>query len=308
MVIDGREIVPDLARINFLERTLRTSRVIEPARELDVYSAVLGAIFVYPTDGLPQRVTLDWDLFDDQIGLVPAASVDQAGSLPIYLEPGDAVLEWQNFLTSPELPTLVDIHRPPTSLERAFGLLRWLLAPLCIGLAAVLLARGRRRELSWITSASAAVVVLALGIVGFWVGGGATLSEERSAEVVEGLLHNIYRAFDHRREERIYDTLDRSVSGALLERIYLETREGLELANQGGARAKVKSIELVEISARAGDDAGFVARTTWNVYGSVGHWGHVHQRNNRYTANLVIAPEAGSWKLFGLEILDEQRL
>ncbi len=308
VVIDGREIVPDLARINFLERTLRTSRVVEPARELDVYSAVLGAIFVYPTDGLPQRVTLDWDLFDDQITLVPVASVDQAGALPIYLEPGDAVLEWQNFLTSPELPTLVDIRRPPTSLERAFGVLRWLLAPLCIGLAAALLARGRRRELSWIPSASAAVVVLALGLVGFWVGGGATLSEERSAEVVEGLLHNIYRAFDHRQEERIYDTLDRSVSGPLLERIYLETREGLELANQGGARAKVKGIELVEISTRAGDGAGFVARTTWNVYGSVGHWGHVHQRNNRYQANLVIAPEAGSWKLFGLEILDEQRL
>jgi hypothetical protein len=79
VVIDDRKITPDLARINFLERTLRTSRVIDPLQKLDVYSAILGAIFVYPTDGLPQRVTMAWDLFDERIQLVPAASVDQAG-------------------------------------------------------------------------------------------------------------------------------------------------------------------------------------------------------------------------------------
>jgi hypothetical protein len=53
---------------------------------------------------------------------------------------------------------------------------------------------------------------------------------------------------------------------------------------------------------------GFVARATWNVHGSVGHWGHVHQRGNRYQAELEIAPVDGFWKLTGLEILDEQRL
>jgi hypothetical protein len=126
--------------------------------------------------------------------------------------------------------------------------------------------------------------------------------------VVEGLLHNIYRAFDYRDEEQIYDTLDRSASGDLLTRIYLETRKGLELANQGGARAKVKSIELVETSSRPGEGGAFVARATWNVHGSVGHWGHVHQRSNRYQAELEIAPVDGVWKVTGLEILDEQRL
>jgi hypothetical protein len=308
VVIDGREIVPDLARINFLERTLRTSRVIEPPRELDVYSAILGVIFVYPTDGLPQKVTMDWDLFDDRIKLVPAASVDQAGSLPVYLEPDFAVLEWQNFLKNPVLPTLVEIRRPPTSIERLLGLLRWLLLPLGIGLAVWLLIRARRGELGWAAAASAAAASVVVGVGAFWWGGAAALSEDRAGEVVEGLLHNIYRAFDYRQEEQIYDTLDRSVTGDLLARIYLETRRGLELANQGGARAKVKSIELIETSARAGEGAAFVARATWNVHGSVGHWGHVHQRSNRYQAELEITPVDGVWKLAGLEIIDEERL
>jgi hypothetical protein len=308
VTIDGQEIVPDLARINFLERTLRTSRVIDPPRELEIYSAILGVIFVYPTDGLPQKVTMDWDLFDDRIELVPAASVDQAGSLPIYLEPDFAVLEWQNFLKNPVLPTLVEIRRPPTSIERLLGLLRWLLLPLGIGLAVWLLIRARRGELRRVAAASAAAAAVVVGVGAFWIGGAAALSEDRAGEVVEGLLHNIYRAFDYRQEEQIYDTLDRSVTGDLLARIYLETRRGLELANQGGARAKVKSIELIETAARAGEGGGFVARATWNVHGSIGHWGHVHQRSNRYQAELEITPVDGIWKLGGLEILDEERL
>ena len=308
VVIDGREIVPDLARINFLERTLRTSRVIEPPRELDIYSAILGVIFVYPTESLPQKVSMDWDLFDERIQLVPAASVDQAGSLPVYLEPDFAVLEWENFLKNPVLPTLVEIRRPPTAIERLLGLLRWLLLPLGIGLAAWLLLCARRGDLGRIAAASAATAALVAGIGAFWWGGAAALSDDKAGEVVEGLLHNIYRAFDYRQEEQIYDTLNRSVTGDLLAKIYLETQRGLELANQGGARAKVKSIELLETSARSGEGGAFVAQATWNVHGSVGHWGHVHQRSNGYQAELEIAPVDGVWKLTGLEILDEQRL
>jgi hypothetical protein len=308
VVIDGQEIVPDLARINFLERTLRTSRVIEPPRELDIYSAVLGVIFVYPTERLPQKVTMDWDLFDDRIELVPAASVDQAGSLPVYLEPDFAVLEWENFLKNPELPTLVEIRRPPTSVERLLGLLRWLLLPLGFGLAAWLLIRARRGEMGRMVAASVASAAVVAGIGAFWWGGAVALSDQKAGEVVGGLLHNIYRAFDYRQEEQIYDTLDRSVTGDLLARIFLETQRGLELANQGGARAKVKSIELLETDARAGEGGAFVARASWNVHGSVGHWGHVHQRSNGYQAELEIAPVDGVWKLTGLEILDEQRL
>ena len=85
MEIDGHRIAPELARIHFLERTLRTSRVIDPPEPIDVQAAVLGAIFVYPTDGLPERVTLDWDLWHDRLGRIPAATVDQAGPFPTFL-------------------------------------------------------------------------------------------------------------------------------------------------------------------------------------------------------------------------------
>jgi hypothetical protein len=306
--IDGEEIVPDLARINFLERTLTSSKVIEPPRELDIYSAILGVIFVYPTDGLPDRVTLDWDLFSDRIQMVPASSVDQAGPLPTFLEPDYKVLEWQNFLKNPNLPTMSDIRPPPTTVQRSMNWIRWLVLLAAVLAVAYYLREARRHQVSHILVGGIAVCALIITAVCFKIGNEAAISDQRAGKVVGGLLHNIYRAFDYRREEKIYDTLERSVSGDLLERIYLETRKGLELENQGGARAKVKNIELVDISTRQGDDGAFFAEATWNVYGSVGHWGHIHQRSNRYVAELDITPIDDIWKLTGLEIIDEQRL
>ena len=134
------------------------------------------------------------------------------------------------------------------------------------------------------------------------------MTDERSTEIVAALLHNVYRAFDFRQEEQIYDVLEKSVDGDLLAQIYLETRRGLELENQGGARAKVKDIEMIDLATRAGDDGGFVAAATWNVGGSVGHWGHVHERRNQYQAELTIRAVDDAWKLVDLEIVDERRL
>jgi hypothetical protein len=299
--IDGRRIDPELARVNFLERTLKTSRVIDPPRELDVHSAILGVIFVYPTDGLPDRVTMDWDLWSERIQQIPAASVDQAGALPVYLEPDFRLLEWRNFLKNPVLPTLRVLAPPPSALERALLLLRWVLLAATLAVGGWCLRDPRRRV------AATALVLVVTG-ASFWASRNAALSDSRAREVVSGLLHNVYRAFDFRKEEEIYDVLAKSVEGDLLARIYLETRRGLELANQGGARAKVKEIELVDLAAEPGKDGGFVATATWNVAGSVGHWGHVHQRRNRYRAELDVAAVDGAWKLVDLEILQEERL
>ncbi|MGH8652048.1 MAG: hypothetical protein ACREYE_07620 [Gammaproteobacteria bacterium] len=41
---------------------------------------------------------------------------------------------------------------------------------------------------------------------------------------------------------------------------------------------------------------------------SVGHWGHVHPRENFYEALVTIEPVTGVWKITGLEVLNEQRL
>ena len=134
------------------------------------------------------------------------------------------------------------------------------------------------------------------------------MNQDRLVQLVGDLLHNVYRAFDYRGEEVIYDVLEKSVSGELLTDIYLETQKGLELANQGGARVKVKTIEINDANLTARDGNRLTVVSDWSVSGSVGHWGHVHQRTNGYRANLEISEIDGVWRLTGLEILEEQRL
>ena len=91
--------------------------------------------------------------------------------------------------------------------------------------------------------------------------------------------------------------------------MYLETRRALEIENQGGARARVQAVEVVAADATPiGDGPGFKGLCTWNVAGSVGHWGHIHQRRNRYEAELTVEPVDGQWKITGLELLSEERL
>ena len=88
VLIDGEAVEPELARVNFLERTLKASRVIDPPVDIDADSATVGVIFVYPTvEPLPEKVTMEWDMFNERIQQVPASSVDQAGPLPTYLDP-----------------------------------------------------------------------------------------------------------------------------------------------------------------------------------------------------------------------------
>lgn len=55
-------------------------------------------------------------------------------------------------------------------------------------------------------------------------------------------------------------------------------------------------------------DDGLSVRCQWNVAAAVGHWGHIHQRVNRYVADLRLEPVDGVWKITGMELIEEQRL
>ncbi len=301
VTINGEVAVPILDRANFLSRSLKSSMVVEPGIDISMDGAVVGVIFVYPVPALPDSATMTWDMFDERTVIVPAAAVDEAGPFKTFLEPDYAVLEWQNFLLKPTIPGLVEIAAPPPVVAQWLYAARWW----SLGLALVgVVLWGRNKS-----NASAFVSVVGLLVLGSSFVFGRPLAPPSAAteKVVIDLLRNVYQAFDYREENAIYDTLERSVSGDLLTDIYLETRRSLELTNQGGARAKVKSVELQEIAIHPGAD-GFQADVTWNVNGSVGHWGHVHTRSNQYQAELTIKVIDQRWKLTEMNVLQEQRL
>ncbi len=310
VTIDGKPMEGTLDRVHFIYRNLRTSGVIDPPRDLDLISATLGVIFYYPTSGLPNEVTLKWELFDDRIVRVPGSATDEAGALPYILLPDDPVLKWQNFLKNPTIPGLVEVQAPP-KLRRLWFVLLTLVS--AIGLIFLATRHGRSAlhgKLPWWKVFAGTVSLVVLGVFAVpQVVRPSYVSDEDAATIVTGLLENIYRSFDYRDESVIYDSLERSATGDLLTDVYLETRRSLELENQGGARAKVKEVEMLESSQESlPGEVGFIARCTWNVSGSVGHWGHVHQRRNQYEARFVVKAVDGAWKITDLELLQEERL
>jgi len=302
MTIDGAPAEPSMVRADFLERSLRTSRVIDPPEELNVNAAIMGVKFIYPHEGFADSATMVWDLFDERTQSVPASAVDPTGPMPQLLDPEFNVLKWQNFIRIPVMPELAEVRAPPNRFSYWLQYGRWILA----ALALLLLARVARALTPM--NSGIAVIAVALAALGWWQGGKARLDDAASHAVVQGLLTNVYRAFDFRAESDIYDVLARSVDGDLLREVYLEMRRGLVLANQGGASARVKSVELTELDATPAGDQGISARTTWQIRAAVGHWGHIHERRNEYQANLELRPVDGAWKLVGVEILDEVRL
>jgi hypothetical protein len=308
ITINGEASTGILDSINFLKRTLTSSRVIDPPEPLQLDAAIIGAIFVYPQQGLPKTVTMDWDLWDDRIQRVPVSAVDQAGPLPSFLDPSWSLLEWENFLTNPIVPTLIAIDSPTPPWQALLAKSFPLLAVLVM-LSLWWLSQAIKAKQSKGLAATVCILVLASCLAAVVLGKSSKPDPEQARAIVSNLLHNIYRAFDYRDESDIYDTLARSVNGELLTDIFLETKRSLVLANQGGARAKVKNVLLDGIELKANDaDNSFTVIADWTVNGSVGHWGHIHQRSNRYQALLTIAVDEQQWKLQTMTVLQEERL
>ena len=313
VTIDGNPTEGRLDRIHFIRRTLRTTGIIEPAVDLDVNSATLGVIFVYPVTSLPEQVSLQWELFTRKIQAVPAVASDEAGGLPTVLTPADPLLVWKNYLTNPTSPQMLTVEQPP--LQRHFTIP--LLSAIFLGVAVVSLVvvanqqtSGNDRSRPAMATAIAALVAGALCMpfakiaVANPFDKPPQLSVEQSKDILAGLLYNVYRSFDHHDESLIYDRLAQSISGELLSEVYVETRKSMEIKNQGGLRISVKDVSVEEVEAveTTGSESTFQCR--WRVSGWIGHWGHIHARENEHVALITIAPRDGRWKITALETLD----
>ncbi len=131
------------------------------------------------------------------------------------------------------------------------------------------------------------------------------INQEEAEDILSSLLHNVYRAFDHHDDELIYDGLARSIAGDLLTEVYLETRKSMEVKNQGGLRISVKEVELTNLHLLDNNPVRPIFRCSWRVSGWIGHWGHIHQRENEHEAEIIISEMDGVWKIVAMEMLGE---
>ena len=57
-----------------------------------------------------------------------------------------------------------------------------------------------------------------------------------------------------------------------------------------------------------GSPLEYALRGQWTAMGTVGHWGHVHTRQNLYDAIVTIEAIDGAWKITDLEVIEVNRI
>ena len=315
--IDGQRLKPILDRTAFVESSFQRSRFIETPEQVPLNSAMVGVIITYLTDGIPQEVETRWNLFSERVQKVTARMTDPAGPFPYDLTPGDNLLKWTNYLKTYTIPTVekinvADQHRGmPVPIGSVICIV--LLLPISWGIVRRKKHGGSVKPLFGMFGLLVVGALLLVPVFQVPFGGNARAGQFSSKDgrvVLDSLLKNVYRAFDFRDEADVYDKLAICVSGDLLADLYLEQRRSLVVEQAGGAQAKVKdvAIEDVAVSKSTKHDGALELRSQWTALGKVGHWGHVHSRQNRYDAIVTIKPVAGVWKIFDLELIEEKRL
>jgi len=318
VLIDGQSLPAILDRTSFVKTTMTRTYFIDQPERLPLNTAMVGVIITYLTQGIPQNVTVDWDLFSDRIQKVPTNAVDPAGPFPSYVTPEDNLFTWTNFLKTYQMPTVAGV-----TVDDA---LTWLQVPLASLVCLLLLIpvglhfRKQKKNAASLSPSLGLIVLLIAGSILLYpfvkvsiarpTALTPEISKEQAVVLLENLLKNIYRSFDFREEEDVYDRLATSVSGNLLSEVYLQNRKSLVVTQAGGARARVNEIKIldVDVSSSETNPLGLTFHATWTAKGTVGHWGHIHTRKNQYEANIIVEPVDGIWKITGLELLEEKRI
>jgi len=328
---------PD-AEIRFVRRTVRFIRpdpvqgyAEDEREEIPLDEALVGLTFSADARAV-RRFDLQWLWFapgQERLALEIASAGRPAAR---YLSPDRPELRWELEEDALEpLPEMLPV--PGAKLERRRPL-RHALYPgvLLVTASALATMRWQRGTPGWVFAMGGLGLFCAIGSAKFETERIVGPDEGESEAIVHGLLRNIYHAFDYREETEVYDTLAESVGGTLLERVYLEIRESLELEGRGGPRVRVQEVALREVSplsledARNGERGGRMRlRAEWATVGEVTHWGHTHERTNRYEAVMELVADfgagrpsgqgggepaaiVGDWRVVGLELLDEERV
>lgn len=67
--------------------------------------------------------------------------------------------------------------------------------------------------------------------------------------------------------------------------------------------ARVRAVSVLDVKPMTvSSPDGFSHVVTWQVEGTIEHWGHIHSRVNEYAAELQVTRSDGAWKLSAMNV------
>jgi len=293
---------------------------------IKIAGGTVSMVFVYETKGRPRNASIVWRLFPDPgAGPVAGTYEKMRAGLVAFGEFREVLFTreepefiWHALEAPGKRAVTLRVSEPASRSELSLPVLT---LAMLVAMAVALVVMRRRGTNARVTACVAAPMFLIALAASRILTVDVPLpewnalerpSDEDARRIFEALHRNIYRAFDYRTEDDIYDVLEQSADGDILDEIYTEIYTSLVMRDSGGAVCKVQSVKYLdmEIEDIVDDvhDAGFGAACHWRVMGSVTHWGHTHFRTNEYRAEYVVEPRGDSWKITGVNILQYSRI
>ncbi len=313
VLINGTRVLPEFTRIDFYSLNLSDFATQAEAQRISYANGRAGIIMTYRTpDDSVRDVSLSWNSFYSTMTKVPAVVIAYPDSMDRFEfsrfnTPDDNTLTWEckvDDLPKPIASVQANLPEKPQMRIPVGGLAAIVGATFCLQQI-----KGKKRL--WTSAALLLLAAVAWRSTSIVVDHPwkkpLELSQDQAKDVFSELHSGIYRSLDFGTEERIYDVLATTVDGDLLEDLYLQLRQSLELKEQGGAVARIRSIAYENGDSISRDKStlpwpSFQYRSTWTVAGTVEHWGHVHERQNQFEALFTIEPRDGDWKITRMDM------
>lgn len=308
-LIDNKLMKATEASANFVTLGPGGVAIREGAIEENIDEALIGVSLLYEFEGFPEKIQSQWKVFPDDVKYIEYQAVDPHATSTRIISKEENSFVWETKMKGYKIKEIEPIEAEPTP-RPLISYVLWFVMLLLF----VLSTSKRKVNVSKIVL----VVLLLAGFVCYpFVRTTSSLpfipegipSVEKSEVVLNDLLTNVYRAFDRRNEDAVYDRLALSVTEDQLSAIYLQNRQSMAIENRGGARANVDEVAITELyEVNRAENYNYVSDVEWTVRGSVNHYGHTHYRQNQYRAFVTFLIEDGVWKISKFEILDTQRL
>ena len=324
VTIDGIEVKPVFDRVDFYGLDLSDFAVRPEKRKVSMASGRVGVIMSYSAKSRPTEVSVEWNLLSNTIREVDSVVIayQKVDKTKFSKFLSENVYRW----TAPDRPPLPAITELSGTIDwqkyKPTLTVSWATVGLWAVAASLLMCGLFFAKSVWLYLALACA-----GLIGsYFVSDIAVatydhpwrqpkqfqISDEEAADVFGRLHANIFRAFDYVDESDVYQALAKSVDGDLLRDLYLQVNSSLRDQEQGGSVAVIEKVELVDgnllpVSETSQQSAiSFGYKANWTLAGTIEHWGHIHERTNRYQARfLVELLEAengtGGWKITNIQ-------
>ena len=326
VTIDGIEVRPVFDRVDFYGLDLSDFAVRPEKRRVSMASGRVGVIMSYSAKTRPTEVAVEWDLLSSTIREVDSVVIAYQDVVKTTFSKfkDNNVYQWK----APDRPPLP----PITGLSGTYDLEKyeqptisvpWVSVGLLVGTALVLAFGSFYASSFWpylilgVAELLGSYFVSDLGITTFdnpWqTPEDFEMSAEEEKDVFRRLHANMFRAFDYLDENDVYQALAKSVDGDILRDLYLQINQSLRVQEQGGAVAVIEKVDLVDgkpvpvpetDQQRSAIRFGYEA--DWTLQGTIEHWGHIHERTNKYRAQFVVEFLQGENGEAGWKITDIQ--